>query len=68
MVELTLKCTHCGTLLKKQVLGSNELYYCKKCGSISSAAFVRVPAQSANQQINVGLTKKQKVVSVNLVL
>lgn len=61
MFELSLECTRCGTLLKKQVLGSNEFYYCRKCGSISSAACMRVPAQSANPRINVELTKKQKL-------
>jgi len=61
MFEFSLKCTRCGALLKKQVLGSNEFYYCRKCGSISSAASMRVPTQSANQQINVELTKKQKL-------
>lgn len=58
MFEFSLECTHCGTLLKKQILGSNEFYYCRRCGSISSAALMGVPAQSANQRINVELTKK----------
>ncbi|AKB82208.1 hypothetical protein MSBR3_1630 [Methanosarcina barkeri 3] len=66
MFEFSFECTRCCTLLKKQILGSNEFYYCRKCGSISSAASMKVPAQSTNQQIKVELTKK--VVSLNLAL
>ena len=61
MFKFSLECARCGTLLKKQVLGSNEFYYCRKCGSISSVAPMKVPAQSVRQQINVELTKKQKL-------
>jgi DNA-directed RNA polymerase subunit M/transcription elongation factor TFIIS len=53
MFELSLECTRCGALLKKQVIGSNKFYYCKKCGCISSSTAVNVPVQSANEQINI---------------
>lgn len=58
MPEFSLECTRCGTLLKKQVIGSNKFYYCKKCGCISSASSVSVPVQSVDQQIN---TKSESV-------
>ncbi|HEY3361129.1 MAG TPA: hypothetical protein VGK06_04675 [Methanosarcina sp.] len=53
MSEPSLECIRCGTLLKKQVIGSNKFYYCRKCGCISSVISVSVPAQSANEQINI---------------
>lgn len=53
MSEFPIECTRCGTPLKKQVIGSNEFYYCRKCGCTSSAASVSVPARSANQQVNI---------------
>ncbi|HII01416.1 TPA: hypothetical protein HA351_07145 [Methanosarcinaceae archaeon] len=31
-------CSTCDTRLKRQVVGSNVLYYCRKCGRMSSAA------------------------------
>jgi hypothetical protein len=31
-------CSTCETRLKRQVVGSNVLYYCRKCGRMSSAA------------------------------
>lgn len=74
MSESSLECVRCGALLKKQVIGSNEIYYCRKCGSTSSAVSMSVPAKSANKQINVELipnielTPKLKIVSLNLVL
>jgi hypothetical protein len=51
MLEFSTACIRCGTPLKKQIIGSNEFYYCKKCGSISSAASVSVPSQYADQGI-----------------
>lgn len=51
--EGSLECTLCGTLLKKQVIGSNEFFYCRQCGCISSATSVRVPTQFANHQVNI---------------
>jgi len=44
MFEFSLEFTRCGTLLKKQLPGSNKFYYCRKCRSISSVASIRVPA------------------------
>ncbi|MFZ2497896.1 MAG: hypothetical protein ACP5N0_07845 [Methanosarcina sp.] len=52
MSAFTTECTRCGTPLKKQVIGSNEFYYCRKCGCTSSAASVSVPARCADRQIN----------------
>lgn len=31
-------CSECGTLLKRQVMGSNVFYYCRSCGRLSSEA------------------------------
>ena len=31
-------CSACETRLKRQVVGSNILYYCRKCGRMISAA------------------------------
>ncbi|HII00242.1 TPA: hypothetical protein HA351_00855 [Methanosarcinaceae archaeon] len=38
MLEFPTKCSRCGTLLKKQVLGSNTFYYCRKCGCTTSVS------------------------------
>ncbi len=38
MFEFPAKCSRCGTSLKKQVLGSNTFYYCRKCGCTTSAS------------------------------
>ncbi|MGB9927867.1 MAG: hypothetical protein ACPK85_05620 [Methanosarcina sp.] len=40
MFELPEECVRCGTELKKQTIGSNEFYYCRKCGCTSSITFI----------------------------
>lgn len=32
----SMSCEYCGTGLKRQFVGSNLFYYCKKCGRITS--------------------------------
>ncbi|WP_164888433.1 hypothetical protein [Methanosarcina sp. MSH10X1] len=51
MFESTVECTRCGTPLKKQVIGSNIFYYCRKCGCTSTAAFASAPSQCTASQI-----------------
>lgn len=31
-----ISCEHCGIELKRQFMGSNLFYYCKRCGRITS--------------------------------
>ena len=33
-------CSACQTKLKRQVLGSNVIYYCRNCGRLSSEAYL----------------------------
>ncbi|WP_082091133.1 MULTISPECIES: zinc finger domain-containing protein [Methanosarcina] len=49
MFESSAKCVRCGTPLRKQVIGSNVFYYCKKCGCTSSAISASTSSQSAIQ-------------------
>ncbi|MDY9925619.1 zinc finger domain-containing protein [Methanosarcina sp.] len=55
MFDFPSKCVRCGTPLKKQIIGSNSFYYCRKCGSTSSVTSsvtsVNASAQSAVQEI-----------------
>ncbi|MCQ1537306.1 hypothetical protein FTO70_16830 [Methanosarcina sp. KYL-1] len=51
MLESLPKCIRCGTALKKQVLGSNTLYYCRKCGCTSSATAINTSAVASVQQM-----------------
>ncbi|HOA69839.1 MAG: hypothetical protein ACHQXK_00375 [Methanosarcina thermophila] len=51
MFESSVECVRCGTPLKKQVIGSNVFYYCRKCGCTSSAAFASVSSHSTAQLI-----------------
>ncbi|HOW14392.1 hypothetical protein [Methanosarcina sp.] len=53
MPEFPGECIRCGTPIKKQVLGSNEFYYCRKCGCTSSIASVSVPSPYTDQHVNV---------------
>ncbi|MCQ1534475.1 hypothetical protein FTO70_01940 [Methanosarcina sp. KYL-1] len=34
--NISMFCSLCATRLKRQVMGSNVFYYCRKCGRISS--------------------------------
>ncbi|SDF87374.1 Transcription factor zinc-finger [Methanolobus vulcani] len=38
--ELPRSCARCRNVLKKQKLGLNVVYYCPRCGSITSADFI----------------------------
>ncbi|MHC1754638.1 MAG: zinc finger domain-containing protein [Methanosarcina sp.] len=55
MFDFPSKCVRCGTTLKKQVIGSNNFYYCRKCGCTSSVTSsvtsVNASTQSAVQEI-----------------
>ncbi|HII79902.1 MAG TPA: hypothetical protein HA261_05805 [Methanosarcina sp.] len=51
MFDQPSKCVRCDTPLKKQVIGSNNFYYCRKCGCTSSFTSVSISAQSAVQGI-----------------
>ncbi|WP_141706369.1 MULTISPECIES: zinc finger domain-containing protein [Methanosarcina] len=51
MFESSAKCVRCGTPLKKQVIGSNVFYYCRKCGCTSSAISIRISSQSVTRPI-----------------
>jgi hypothetical protein len=51
MFDLPPKCARCGSPLKKQVIGSNNFYYCRKCGCTSSVASVSFSSQPAVQKI-----------------
>jgi len=51
MFDLPPKCSRCGSPLKKQVIGSNNIYYCRKCGCTTSVRSVRVFTQLAAQEI-----------------
>ena len=37
--SISMLCSLCQTSLKRQVLGSNVFYYCRKCGCISSEVY-----------------------------
>ncbi|WP_082088089.1 MULTISPECIES: zinc finger domain-containing protein [unclassified Methanosarcina] len=50
MFEFPSKCARCGTPLKKQVIGSNNFYYCRKCGCTSSVTSISATTQSAVQE------------------
>ncbi|WP_440955240.1 hypothetical protein ACSAZK_17200 [Methanosarcina sp. Mfa9] len=52
MLGFPAKCSRCGTSLKKQVLGSNTFYYCRKCGCTTS-----VSASSTLSTATVGQVK-----------
>ncbi|HIH74016.1 MAG TPA: hypothetical protein HA306_01595 [Methanosarcina sp.] len=47
MFNLSSKCIRCGTPLKKQIMGSNSFYYCRKCGCTSSIISFSSSTQSA---------------------
>lgn len=53
MPEFPGECIWCGTPLKKQVLGLNKFYYCRKCGCTLSTAPASVPALYADSQDNI---------------
>jgi len=38
--SISMFCSVCQTMLKRQVLGSNVFYYCRKCGSMISEAYL----------------------------
>ena len=46
-------CSICDTRLKRQVVGSNVLYYCRKCGRISSAACLFETSSVLKEQVPV---------------
>ncbi|NLO29357.1 MAG: hypothetical protein GX120_02305 [Methanosarcina mazei] len=50
MFELPSKCARCGTPLKKQVIGSNNFYYCRKCGCTLSVTSFSISSQSSSAQ------------------
>jgi len=50
MFDFPSKCVRCGTPLKKQIIGSNNFYYCRKCGCTSSVASVSASTQAAVQE------------------
>ncbi|WP_410510033.1 hypothetical protein RSJ42_07910 [Methanosarcina hadiensis] len=51
MFNLPSKCVRCGTSLKRQIIGSNNFYYCRKCGCTSSTTAAGVSSQPAVQRV-----------------
>ncbi|WP_082089291.1 zinc finger domain-containing protein [Methanosarcina horonobensis] len=51
MFDLPSKCVRCGTPLKRQVIGSNSFYYCRKCGCTSSITSFGASIESEVQGI-----------------
>jgi transcription initiation factor TFIIIB Brf1 subunit/transcription initiation factor TFIIB len=49
--SVSMLCSLCQTSLKRQVLGSNVFYYCRKCGCVSSEAYF-------SEEINLFSVKK----------
>lgn len=38
--DISMFCSVCQTMLKRQVLGPNVIYYCRNCGSMISEAYL----------------------------
>lgn len=38
--NVSMFCSVCQTMLKRQILGSNVFYYCRKCGSAISEVYL----------------------------
>lgn len=48
--SVSIFCSICQTKLKRQVLGSNVFYYCRKCGCVSSEAYLSGGINVLNSQ------------------
>jgi len=59
-------CSICQTRLKRQVLGSNILYYCRNCGCVSSEACLSTEINALCAQEPLSVQKTSSVTDLKL--
>jgi hypothetical protein len=57
----SMLCDVCKTELKRLVLGTNVIYYCRKCGCLSSELSVSEEAKLFNSQTPMSFQKNSSV-------